>query len=743
VIDQDSFIGIVEHRHSRGSIPSATVVPLYRLAPDGHTWHSITETERKRDFPNSGCVSWIYVPDVLSEGSVWRFRIESQPSYDANPEDSRRDRYKVAFRSERQLFAVLDIDHFGGEPLGRERLCSHGVRLHCVGPTRIFVRAEEKLWCLLPFVPKEGQQDLHVIDPSALEKPLRFQAYISPDSTWTLPIPGEARTFFLPEFSSEGTVVLRDWSPDSIVLKRVMVRLRKWDRGFADTLTLSEKAIERVGAILEASPTSVNDLDMERARFRRAHAYLTSIRDAGDLALAARAAIEEGPLATLIEQEKKQLLEAETQKARKQAEETIQVERDALDRVRQQIADLEKKRKEAVAALESMRQKQANFLDRLDEELDSNLTRILAKPEQVLADVAILKVIEKVVGSNAGSRKAEPPLRLVSQVIRPVKTQLITAYTDLVTFTNEFQRALLASDTPRNTWRAVFSSLLGGGVPLLAGARARNSFEAFARVATRGEIHWIQVEPTWNSLRDAMEGGLGELLVNLGRNGSLQLVVLEGVNRAPVESYLCPLLSHYANVPESRASDDLMPVADDMNRNSAQLHPHAWPGNVLLGGTVIEGMTSLGLPASCLSGCTLVLTDEIRAGAELDLLSKEHPSLRGRNGAATGVGEIPLDVWSSWREQATNVDLSAPIEHWGRLASDYGLSRLTRDRYLATYAASRLVADSNDPAIVDAFSHVMLPVIAASNQRHDLGDLTLEYRDLERVVELIQKLLRS
>jgi hypothetical protein len=745
VIEQESFIGVVHERSFRRDIPSAVLMPLFRLCADGISWHPLSEAERKRVFPNNGHVSWIFVPVQLSEGSVWRFKVTIQPSYDERPDDPRRDRYMVARRTDRQLIEVVDVERLGGEPMGRERLCTGGIRLHVSGPATLLIRAEEKLWCSLPFVPKEGEPGLHVIDPSVLEQPLRFRSYSDPNSTFELPIRGELRNFLLPDVKIEGTAVLRDWSPDPLALKRVMGKLRKWDRGFADTLELSEKALERVEAILAAPPVSINDLDMERARFQRARAYLASLRDADALNSAARTAIEEGPLAIKIEKEKERILQAETARARDQANEAFRAEREELDRVREQIAGLERERDKLTIELEAIRQRQASFIDRLDEELESRLARLLEKPEQVLADVAILKAVEKALGSTTSSKRTEPSRESPPSVDAVEHEPPIPGCTDLVAFSKRFQGALLANDTPPNVWRSIFSSLLGGGVPLIMGARARRSFEAFARVATRGEVHWVQVEPTWTCLRDVMLGGLSELLSKLAESGKLQFVVLEGVNRAPVESYLCPLLSDYADAWDGRVPG-LAPLANgDLNGHPARLTVRPWPKNVLLGGTLVEGITSLGLPTSCLGGCTLLLTDEIRAGAELDVLSKMHPSLRGRNGAATNTSEVSLDAWSSWRERATSVNLDAPIEKWGRLASDHGLSRLGRDRFLATYAASRLVASGDESAVSDSIAHAALPLLAATagEQRFDFSGSSFEYRDLDRVAELISRLIRN
>lgn len=743
MIEQEFFIGSVKKNYRT----AATVEPLFRLSLETGDWEPLLDSsELGRLFPNNGCVSWVRVTQQVSEGSLWQFKVVLQPTY--NAESAWHDRYMVDISTALPLIEaseVLDVEKLGGEQLGRERLCTRGVCLHVEGAVNRWVRAENRLWSSLPFVPKEGEPALHIIDPSILDKPIRFYTDSNPISTLDLPLRGEVRTFFLlSNVMFEGTLVLRDWSPDAVVLKRVMGKLRKWDRGFAENLGLADKTLERVEAILGAPPVSINDLDMERARFQRARVYLSKLVDAEALHTAALVVLEEGPIATEIENEKVKILQRETAKARERANEAILAEKEGLERVREQITELTQTRDGLFAEIEAIRRRQSSFLDKLDESLESRLAQLLKKPEQVLADVAILKAVEKSLGTTTSTKRTESVQKIASSIDAVENRSTFASCTDLVTFSKNFQKALLANDTPPNAWRAIFSSLLGGGVPLLVGSRARRAFEAFAGVATRGEVHWIQVQPTWMCVRDAIAGGLSELLLSLGESDHLQLVVLEGVNTAPVESYLCPLLADYAVAWDGRVSAPQL-TNGEWKANTAELSVHAWPKNVLLGGMLVDGFTSLGLPASSFCDCTLILMDEIRAGAELDLFSKMHPSLRGKNGVAPNISEIPLDSWISWRENATAMNLDTAIEMWDRLAANHDLSRLGRDRFLATFAASRLATTCDELAVSDSIAYTALPLLAAAarDQRQDFANLSFEYRDLAQVTELIGQLLRK
>jgi len=748
VTEQGLYIGVVQKRGYRGPKAAATVEPLFRLSADGTTWEPLSDhAEKRRIFPNNGCVSWVPIDPHVTEGSVWRFKVATQQSYDERPDDPWRDRFMVSSWSARQLIEVLDVERLGGEPAGREALCTHGVQIRQSGAATIWVRAEGRLWCQLQLVPKDGDPGLHVVDPSALEKPLHFLHYADPESTLELEIGREVRTFLLPDVKPKGSPALRDWAPDAMIVRRVLGRLRLWDPTFAETLELSVKAIERVAAVLAAPPIPINDLDMERARFERARSYLEKLNEPEELVSAARFVLESGPLASEIEQEKARILQAETSKAREAAKDTIQAENDELARVRNEVLALAEERRRLQTEIETVREEQAAFVDRLDEALESRLKEVVQKPERILADVAILRAVEKALDAPSvpqPSRDGPKPQAALTSIPLPERAS-VTQCTEVSAFSKLLQGALFSNDASPKIHRAIQASFLGGGVPLLLGARARHAFEAFARVSTRGEVHWVHVDPTCVSQRDLLDAGLAELLKFLGNSTSLHLVVLEGVNHAPMESYFRPFLSSYAAAWDASPVTELHGVNGASNGHVSRIHHLSWPRNVLLGGTLVEGVTSLGIPSCCLEECTVVLTDEIKSGPELDLMSRDHPSLRGKNATAKGTSEVSLDTWSAWREICTRVELEAPIERWNQLAQEHRLTRLGRDRFLSTFAASRLSTGGDEQSICDSLAYAALPLLAPSADASGITTQAAEfdYEDLGRAAEVISRLMRK
>lgn len=58
--------------------PYVQLEPLYELASDGMKWQPIESAQL--EFPNQGVVTWFRASDDAAKGTLWRFRIEEQPT---------------------------------------------------------------------------------------------------------------------------------------------------------------------------------------------------------------------------------------------------------------------------------------------------------------------------------------------------------------------------------------------------------------------------------------------------------------------------------------------------------------------------------------------------------------------------------------------------------------------------------------------------------------------------------------
>jgi hypothetical protein len=662
------------------------------------------------------------------------FELREQPTYDAS--NPKHDHFMVNGHTVTGATEVLDVDRLGGEPDGRERLCVEGVHLPLAQDVPPYIRSRSDLWARIPFVRCQSGNGLCRIDPSVLDTPLRFIEWGDEEGSLTeIAIEGHQRFFLAPEAKPDGPPRLRDWADDATVLKRVFARLRKWDKSYSESLASLERAAQRVAELLAAPSTAIHEPEMERARLERVTAILARLRDQSDLVELARNAIEHGPVLDEIERQKKDIFSRVLEEAQSKVGHAIAEETS-------RVADLEKRKGELQgdvrsleAEIRTLRRQQEELLSRLDESLTTRLEEILARPETLLAELAILRGAQGILdGGRSQQKQREPTLPSPKQAAPG-----ITTCADLAEFFGLFQSALLECDAPRSLARPVLSSCISGLVPLLHGARAREAFEAFGQVSTGGEVHWLDVAPTCTSPADLLSAGLGQLMSEVVESDVLRLVVLEGVNRAPLEAYLLPILDCCAEAWRNRQGKSLKWQEAGEEGTSRSVR---WPKNLLLCGTLVEGATTLGIPDATWSHATLVLADELAVGTELDILAKSHPAARAVKHET--LRTVSCSTWETWRRKAEEMDLRACAEKWTSIARDLGLTRASRDPFLSLYAASMLLGAGNDVALGDGVAHIVSALAASKGEG---GNPTLAlaasaYPDLTAAVTRVGAMIR-
>jgi hypothetical protein len=730
---QSLFLGVVVWRGSRSGLPAASVLPLCRATEARLAWETpFTDVIRVASFPNNGHVSWITPLPAATKGTVWQFELWEQRTYEAS--NPKHDRFMIDGHTVTSAVEVLDIERLGGEREGRERLCARGVPLTLVPDATPYVRCHGNLWARIPFVRCPDSNGLCRVQPSALEKPLRFLEWgDGGNSLIDLEIEGHTRTFLAPGARPEGPPRLRDWADDATVLKRVLAKLRKWDRSFTDALAVLDQAAHRVAELLAAPSAAINEIDMERGRLERVNALLTGLQSQAQLVEVARNAIEHGPVADEIERQKQEIFDRVLDEARMHARQAIAEETTKVAELENRKANLQGEVGTLEDAISALRAQQQELLGRLDESLTSRLEEILTKPERLLAELAILRAAKRVLGE--GGKRQEAPA-----IPPPNKPQLDAALcTDLSEFHQSLQSALLERDTPRSIARPVLSSLLAGLVPILHGARAREALEAFGHVCAAGDVHWFDVPPTYTSPADLLRAGLGRVVLEARNSDTLRLVVLEGANRAPAEAYLLPLLDCYGDAWNSRPGKLLKWQESNAE---GMIRTESWPTNLLLGATLVEGPTTLEIPNAIWSRGSLVLTDDLEVGTELDILAKTHPARRAP-GHETLL-KVSRAIWEAWRKRASETDVRACAERWGTIARELALTRTGRDGFLSLYAAAVLCGAADEVAIGHAVAHVVWPLAALHREEASqvLAAAASVYPDLAGALGRLGALLR-
>src|SRR5262249_43754975 len=144
----------------------------------------------------------------------------------------------------------------------------------------------------------------------------------------------------------------------------------------------------------------------------------------------------------------------------------------------------------------------------------------------------------------------------------------------------------------------------------------------------------------------------------------LHLVVLDGVNVAPFETYLLPFLVLHGDARIGKVTRPLTfetrdPLTVDL----------AWPGTVLLAGGCQAGAATLPVPRSAWSDVILLdieSFDSPTSHAEL------HPDDRDTIVATWPAASVSLAVWDSLKRRSRDQDLAAAAVLWNEAREKFG-----------------------------------------------------------------------
>jgi hypothetical protein len=745
------YLGVVKSRGQRGPIAAASLSPLLRSSTDRSRWETITlgPAERRANFPNGGNVSWLQAPDAAIAGTLWQFEVAEQPTYYDNPADPWRDRYMVAPRTAYPVCEVLDLDRLGGEPEGRELVTTYGVSFEGQAPNGLFyLRIDGTLWTDPPvhFIPRDSLAQLWIIElPNS--GVLRWVRYESAVNLTEFDY-GYKRLVLPPNVRPAGTVQLRDWSTDEALLVRVLRSARKYDRAYADALGLSEKLVSHFGGVLSGP---IPDPDFEAARIKRVDRFLRGLKAAHELMTAATMVVENGPLAHSIEITKEEILVEARQTALRQARQELGDHDATLQGLQRQIVDKQRELQALEQAIADTRSKHEVQVSRLESDLTERVNAAIKKPEELLGSIALFRAVT---GGTAPRRDSRQSRQIVDAI-----TSLNIPATECLTESNLFQslqRELIKRDVSKVVASSLHASFLGGAVPLLTGSRSKEALAAYADCVAGGRLCWIPVSAGWLEPSDYLgridprsgclsshPSGLIELLLQATADSSLHLVVFEGANRAAIESYLVPLFACHQDAGLNRGRR--YPVAGLQNGATCLPFPPdgriAWPTNVLMAGTLVDGPMAMPVPKEAWEYATLILCDELSPGIELEALLDLHPDNRRQHCDDQLPSYISAQLWESLKAACREHDLTPISELWLKLSQNTKLSPGARDIAFKVFAAARRSLDDVS-ALNIAVCHAVLPLLADDTRLSGvlLPELAAIYKDPQGAVEAARRL---
>lgn len=686
--------------------PIAQLRPLYEAAANLLSWcRSLTLEDALREFPNRGLVTWFNPPAAAIEGSVWQFRIEEQRSF--NPGNPYHDAYKT-MSTPMPAVEILDLRGVGDEERCRLQVTQEGLELTSVPAGRIYLWIDDESWVGPVRLELSNKPNRWVLDPIQQQHPLP-QVRPAPTNHVASLIIDMPRLFLVPGAATGPRIAQVDWAPDEAVLKRVLRWLRRIDRAYTDKFELTERAIDRAVELLSSAGLSTADHCLELQRLRRARGVVESLAERQELVDTLIRDILQVPSIRAS-------IEGVVDRVRQDTEDQVRAElEDSINRV----AELQAEKARLDEEIAELRATLSAQVDELDTVVAQRVTELMARPGRALTELAILRAAVglAVMGPKPGTEVAPTSTEAGNRVQAPSslshlapsvsgKSREAMYLGDQAQLRQALRRAFRARSVSTRAAKMLHAAFLAGVMPVLAGSGAFKALEAYAESVTGGRWLWLPITPAILGPSDLLgqvdpaarcflpaTGGLLDLLLHARGTDELYLVVLDGINRAAVETYLTTILACYSDAwcgGRGRALPLLHPSAVSPDDPYASVPWLPWPPNVLLAGTLVDGAVSVPIPPSFWTAATLIHLDafntEVGAGEASARAVSGQP-----DSAESPTTAVSLETWRAWQGKVDAVAM--PAAGWALLAAvhERGLELSPEVRVLCArvYAAER------------------------------------------------------
>jgi hypothetical protein len=705
--------------------------PLFEAAADLSSWaHEYTEDERVEIFPNRGLVSWVGAPSGLEPGTLWQFRIEDQ---DFRPENPQHDAYRVASQAS-AVREVIDLRKHGTADEIRVVVTEQGMRLPFLPSESAYLWIEDDRWMGPVRLQRQGEQDVWML-PATLEgQPLPLLSLYraaSPEQVVTLDMDG-ARVFLAPGAEPGAKVGSIDWSPDAVVVKRVLRSVRKLDRSQREALQLTEKGIEHAADGLLGADRQLLNQQIQRAA--------SIVRRVGTNVKLADAFLEELLEVPAVSAK----LEIAKEEAVRSAEATFQTkmagESQRLEGITREIEQSERALKDVESQVAARREAIAAQIDAVDGEMQKRLRAILEKPADFLANIGIVRAALEVAerdGSGArdsATSKADAAPRVPDRHVAsrfqnwPVGSEIRDAKQVRQSLVSSFRAAGLSVVAARY----LHTAFLAEKVPILYGVDSYEVLRAYASCVAGGRVLWMTISP---GLLDPSElfgkadaqtgrflpraGGLADLMVEAQKLDGLTMVVLDGVNRSAVDAYLSPLVACYADSQKEKEGRRLaIAHASSFEKSDpyASVATLAWPQTVLLAGILASDVTSIPPSAGFWVKSALLPAD----AAEL----AEAASGVRQAAAPSPTGWMGINAWKDLRGVLGQKEAGPLTKAWSEMTE--GKLRLPTallEGCRSFYAAALAWPSEPKAALQDTLGCCVVPYVVSKGKEEELVEI--------------------
>lgn len=712
--------------------------------------------QRRFSFPENGAVFWFkpHTTTAPQKDSYWEFEIEENLEYQQKP--TIRDKFQVRIHSEpyyRESIEVIDLRHAGTARDIREGLTSkEGFPLRIAPVMRTaMLWIEEALW-LGPIKPikcmdtgrwrvegRKGDDDFSSIDA------------LVPDNENLRSVQCDGTRYILPPGGNIGTKIgIRNWEPDDQLAKRLLKRIGKIDPELLKALEVTKKTFDAYISILSRKETGLLGADLEQVARKERILEMKDLieRNIPIVEEAVKLFCSSEHFKKILEQEKTEIREAIRIEVTRKIEDDLKGKRADIDGIGKKISE----KKGELSVIDKKLRQHKDDLDKkagaYDVEFSKRLRALAERPDVLFPELAVFRHALSPGGGETGDGTL--PLYLVGDV-----RETTTVVPDIVRDKEQLLKLMNAAFNKNGfspfLGNRLLSGFLSGLVPVVAGNRAYESIEIFARHVSGARLLWIPVSGSLYEPHDLFgftdrsgkfiphPAGLLGAIHNANESpDTLFVIVLDGFNRAPIDSYLLPLLQCKLDCHVGGGTrflplhSSLVKDGENPSVISARLF---WPNNVLIALTP-SGDESFAPPREFWRYALLLDTKQGPMFPSDD--ESKHPDNKP---TTSSVAEVPRSVLDTWIGEARSKPLT-DANHWLSEA-EKAIGFRIREESLRFYAACLASDIEVSDAKKQVFLSSVLPRIAEmeTDANAVLGKCGLAVDgDTDNVISLIRQL---
>jgi len=617
-----TYLGIVDEVRTAMGGPKAFLRPVFKVETERSRWEVVEPDE----FPNRGLASWWRPPTSILNGTAWLFRVHESETFEH--ENQYHNLFNISEPADPATELVDATDVQAEEDL-RHKLCFVGLTALSPLTNRIVIGfSGGRLLGPVHGLFRDGR--LYLPDETL-------------NSNLTISLAGPTESLakhdahrFLPPGDWAEKIGEVDFSPDSVFLKRTLKEIRSKDLA---SIKLTDNFVRQlVGGSADAGLTV-----LEKQRLERLKTWTVKVEENVTLT---EEVISEVLQLPAIREQVRGALEAAKTDARQAIKQELAVELGKLTTTRAELADLAMQRDKLLTQLAERRQQQELFAQALESTVEARLRSVMEKPEEFLAESALMRAALSFGATNATKNRGNAP-------------PAFTRYEDLIgeheqvihLLTTSFRRRGFQDRLPLT----LHATLLAGNVPLIYGIHAREVLRLYCSVVTRGNILWVPISPSQLEPADVLlnrtggsqvgtpnPNGLLDALEKAGWSNAMHLVVLDGVNRGLMQSAIHPIFRHVTDRRQGLPTAPLITLPQATNGLNASVDV-VWPRNVLLIGTLVDEPSLYPLDSSAWEDANWIFTDPY--------YDSEQRDLNDASSISAEVAGVDSEAWSTWEPE--------------------------------------------------------------------------------------------